>query len=111
MAGVFAVAMLSGVAGNVGTVKSQAAVKNLGTISQTDFDTSCLKRSGYYGATLVYNFSTWKCTYTNLSSLNIFLSNFSINWDEVCRDKYDKNRYYFPWERAYANWKTCYRNI
>ena len=108
MAVVFAVAMLSGVVGNVGTVKTQAAEKFIGTIGQTDFDYTC------YMSTVVgvdsgwkYSFASNMCKYT----LSPFVTSFTINWDEVCRWKYDKNRYYFPWERSYAKWKNCYRQV
>ena len=67
MAGVFAVAMLSGVVGNVGVVKTQAATY-LGYLSDTTFNQYCysinpkkLETHYYY-----YNFSTYKCVAYNM---------------------------------------------
>ena len=109
MAVVFAVAMLSGVVGNVGVVKTQAATY-LGTIGQTDFDKSCMARTwGNQTYTTKYNFKTYLCEYQGTIG-KAAETDFGINWDEVCRDKYDKNKNLFPWQRAYSNWLKCYRN-
>ena len=114
MAGVFAIAMLSGVVGNVGVVETQAQYQHhsyWGRLNQGDFNQHCAKTSpitwqSYYRYS--YSLSTYRCSIYNTRNAVTLSNRWALNWSYICANKYGWGDTHREYGRIYANWQDCY---